>query len=438
MIGQVQVKSYPYVMNIDPISICQIRCPECPTGVENESKRLHQPISFRKRATMSVDFFESLMEEVGDYIFDLELYNWGEPFLHRQLPAFVWKAKKHQICCVIHTNLSLNLSDTFFEELLLSGVDVIATSIDGFSQASYETYRRGGNFELAKKNIKRLAELRSQLGLKTEIIWNFLVFRFNESELGFARKYCDQIGVQFNRREAYIHNPEWLPSYRKHEAKLITSKQKQEKKVWLNERCNWHYISSVINSDGSVSPCCAPWDQKYDFGMIEPGITSFADIWNNDLYRNSRTASTKLKLLAKEESNILCLQCPYGTELKRMYGNMDDLIIDQYHKVFRGQDQLLDEGFRQISDQKRFLHFNHVYGNVLYDEDSNPTLHPKIDYPINKNFNSLTLPAKWRINQTIRKYLKPLATRIINRYPSLYAKGYIARHKLALYRTNRF
>ena len=35
MTGEVLVKSYPYYMGLDPTSICQLRCPSCPTGVEN-------------------------------------------------------------------------------------------------------------------------------------------------------------------------------------------------------------------------------------------------------------------------------------------------------------------------------------------------------------------------------------------------------------------
>jgi len=35
-----EFRNEPYYMGIDPTSICQLRCPSCPTGVENESRRI--------------------------------------------------------------------------------------------------------------------------------------------------------------------------------------------------------------------------------------------------------------------------------------------------------------------------------------------------------------------------------------------------------------
>ena len=132
MTGQALVQSYPYIMNIDPVSVCQLRCPICPTGVENESKRLREPVIFRERARLNPGCFDSLLGEVGEYLFMLMLYNWGEPLLNRDLPVFIRKAKEYQIFVEIHTNLSLRIDDAYLESILSSGIDVIAASIDGY------------------------------------------------------------------------------------------------------------------------------------------------------------------------------------------------------------------------------------------------------------------------------------------------------------------
>ncbi|WP_176231272.1 SPASM domain-containing protein [Candidatus Hakubella thermalkaliphila] len=53
--------------------------------------------------------------------------------------------------------------------------------------------------------------------------------------------------------------------------------------------CSWLYRTAVINWDGGVSPCCSFHMTGYpenDFGNIQK--ESFKDIWNNELYRNSR------------------------------------------------------------------------------------------------------------------------------------------------------
>ncbi|MCK5643975.1 MAG: radical SAM protein, partial [Gammaproteobacteria bacterium] len=293
--GEVLVRSYPYYMLIDPSSVCGLRCPGCGTGVDNAAKRsdlARRPL--RKKALMSVDLFDSLIQELGDYLFRVLFYNWGEPLLNNNLPYFIKKAKEVDIDTDINTSLSSKLSDRAIQDLLLSGVDEIAASIDGFSQETYEIYRVGGSLEMAKNNLERFVAFRDRLGLNTKIIWNFLVFSFNEHEIEAARQYCNDLGIIFNRKDGSIdivNHPDWLPSYRKHELNRIEGDEKSasatEKAVEttsMDKTCAWHYCYSVINADGSVSPCCATYEQIHDFGKVEPGSTSFADVWNNSFF----------------------------------------------------------------------------------------------------------------------------------------------------------
>src|SRR5262245_25364682 len=174
--GEILVPSFPYYMGIDPTSICQLRCPSCPTGVENESRRIGPRQHLRNRTTMTSDLLNTLLDELGEYLFFVMFYNWGEPLLNRELPAYVRRAKALEIATEIHTNLSLRLSDRYLEDLLTSGLDILAASVDGFSQDTYQIYRRGGNLALVRSNLERLVALRQKLGVKTEIIWNILVF----------------------------------------------------------------------------------------------------------------------------------------------------------------------------------------------------------------------------------------------------------------------
>jgi len=45
----------------------------------------------------------------------------------------------------------------------------------------------------------------------------------------------------------------------------------------------------VINPNGSVSPCCAVWPERYDFGNIR--YSSFRKIWDNQKYQDARRIS---------------------------------------------------------------------------------------------------------------------------------------------------
>jgi MoaA/NifB/PqqE/SkfB family radical SAM enzyme len=356
-------------MGIDPASLCQLRCPLCPTGVENEARKNGNPVNFRNRSFMTVEMFDSLLGELKEYLFLIMFYNWGEPLLNKDVPKMISKAKKHDIYAEMHSNLSLPLSEEFIQELLESGIDEIAASIDGFSAGSYQTYRRGGDFELANSNIERLARMRDRLGLKTNIIWNFLVFSFNEHEVELARAHCESVGITFNPRDAFVGDPEWLPSYRKDEQKLNLNLADPEPvdapSSGKPKSCAWHYNYSIVNANGSVSPCCAPWDQEHDFGTVDPGVLAFADIWNNNAYRKSRGAFAHKSVAGLEKLETLCTQCPYDENMQNLYSHLDKDVVKQFRRTLASSEPTLAQAFDLLGDKMKFVQF---YRNNLLVE----------------------------------------------------------------------
>ena len=263
--GQVINQSSPYFLLIDPSSVCQLRCPFCPTGIENAAKKEGRPLRLRNRTMMTPELFDNLIEELGENLFYVLFYNWGEPLFNKHLPEFIRKAKSYHIHTEIHTNLSFQFTDAQIENLLSSGIDEIDASIDGFSQQSYQTYRQGGDFNLAKSNLERMAKTRERLGLQTDLIWNFLVFSFNEHEIEDCRKYCDEIGIRFNRRDAFIiisEKPDWLPSYRKHELKGLNPAPQPQETAGKTEEQNADTVSiSISQGKRRTELFLALWDK---------------------------------------------------------------------------------------------------------------------------------------------------------------------------------
>src|SRR5215831_18010103 len=67
--GEVSVKSNPYYLLVEPSDVCQLRCPTCVTGIENQSKRgdtLEKVIFRNKRAVLNSELFDALMDELGE------------------------------------------------------------------------------------------------------------------------------------------------------------------------------------------------------------------------------------------------------------------------------------------------------------------------------------------------------------------------------------
>lgn len=379
--GALRVQSYPYFLTLEPSDVCQLRCPTCVTGIENEYRRKKngEPLTFRSnRSKLSTTFFDQLLDEMGEYLFLIIFYNFGEPLLNADLPQLIRKAKQWEIETDINTNLSLKLSDERIEDLLTSGIDYIYTSIDGFTQETYEVHRVGGNIELVKNNLERLVKARERLGLDTTITYNMLVFSFNEHEVDDARQYAGDLGINFNSREAFVHNPNWLPSHRKGEQPKQTPlsvlmpdefgdvvtigdskyKRGEQIQVWSPlpdvlppqpSRCGWHYGYSVVTAGGSVAPCCGVAKEDYDFGQLKPGETSFADVWNNPFYQKSRADFAGKHIAEFDGVNNICARCPLSPFMFHMYSLHDFKVLAQFQQVLQGSDAGLDQAFDLLS-----------------------------------------------------------------------------------------
>jgi hypothetical protein len=63
-------------------------------------------------------------------------------------------------------------------KLITAGLTWLIVSADAATPATYETYRRGGNFELVVANVRRFAARRRALGTRTPFLeWQFVPLR---------------------------------------------------------------------------------------------------------------------------------------------------------------------------------------------------------------------------------------------------------------------
>jgi len=376
--GAVDVVSYPHFIEIEASDVCQLRCPTCTTGIENELKRRKDGLEViyrRDRTKMTPTLLEAVLEEMGEYVFHVMFYNSGEPLLNNNLSQLIRQAKAYDIETDINTNLSVKLTDERINDLLESGLDYISASIDGFSQESYEVHRVGGNVELIKQNLRRLVKAKEQLGAATRITYNMLIFSHNEHEIGEAAKFCADLGIHFNPRPAFIQDPEWLPSDRKGQTPMVipdeialpegfAGRQDDKNVVWLPfadpsmsmlldpkpaGRCGWHYNFSIISAGGAVVPCCQVQEEAEDFGVVAPGQTKFSDVWNNDRVRKARSAFAGRRLPELDKVDTICARCPIPPYMYQLFSMQDWKVSMRLGTVLRGSDPILDKAFDLIS-----------------------------------------------------------------------------------------
>jgi MoaA/NifB/PqqE/SkfB family radical SAM enzyme len=289
------ITNFPVKAYIEPTLFCNLRCPACPTGLQ---------LGVRPSSTLSFDLFKSAIDEMADYLFVLQMYNWGEPLLHRQTPEMIRYARDKNIENIrLSTNLSLNLTDDYIERLVRSGLTELIVSLDGTSSETYSKYRVRGEFDLVSRNMMRIQEAKTRLGLTTpEVVWQFLVFKHNEHEIGRAQaEYrewgadrLDVFGAEMPEKEyAEGFEPSTIPAYNQyhpdHPQQLEMKRYKKSGKS-----CSWLYGVLVLNPNGKVSSCCSVVNQGDDFGEYSRSDGLFK-AWNSKRFQRARALFTSRK-----------------------------------------------------------------------------------------------------------------------------------------------
>ncbi|MEW6117186.1 MAG: radical SAM protein [Nitrospirota bacterium] len=294
--------SFPYIAYIDPTNICPLSCPLCPTG--NRS-------STHPRGLMSFDTFQKIYDQIGPYLYELHLYNWGEPFVNRALVEMIEYAKrKYDPKIIISSNLA-GLSEKRARALVHPDIDLLNVSVDGATQETYGKYRVGGDLKQVLETLAIMAETKKASGLRTPVLrWQFIPMKHNEHEIETARRLAKSLGVEFRIHRVRLNisdfdkkeieqvvkeSEEWMPQ----NPKYVRLSNKGE----LENVCKFLWDRVVFNWDGSVVPCCQIY--TYEDVFAKSFEVDFASIWNGSAYTKAR----EIFIGKRAEDNFICQKC---------------------------------------------------------------------------------------------------------------------------------
>ena len=156
---------------------------------------------------MECKTYEKTLDEIGPYLFYLELFRYGDPLLHKDILKIIETAeKKYGIITLIFSNFSMPLSEDFLRELIESGLSRLIVAIDDIEQDLYIKYRRGGDANRVIEHLKTLIRLKKEMNSETpHIRWQTLIFNFSEDRKEEIEKFARDLGVDdFGFMPAYL------------------------------------------------------------------------------------------------------------------------------------------------------------------------------------------------------------------------------------------
>ncbi len=295
--GKVRHRGKPFTVSIEPTTSCNLRCPECPSGLRQFT---------RPTGALSLQLYRDIIDQLSPGLFYLILYFQGEPFLNPLFFKMVEYARRKRIYTATSTNAHF-LNDNFARKTVESGLDRIIISLDGLDQESYEKYRAGGSVEKVLEGTRNLVRWKKELKSRTPyIILQFIVFSTNEHQVGDLKKVARELGVdKLELKTAQVYNYEdgndLIPSnpdyarYKKENGKFKIDNP-------LNNHCLRMWRGCVITWDGLVVPCCFDKDGSHRMGDLK--INSFDEIWRGKAYDDFRR-----KLFNARSEIDICKNC---------------------------------------------------------------------------------------------------------------------------------
>ena len=293
----------PPILMIEPTNICNLKCPMCPAIV---GKRV------LSKGQLKLDNYKKLLDEVGDTVFQVQLWNQGEPFINKDFLEMVRYAKTYGIMTITSTNAHFVGSEAKAEEIVKSGLDQLIISMDGTNQETYEKYRVNGDYNLVLQNLIRLARAKKKLNSKTPLIeLQFIVFKHNQDEIDtiihLAKEYdIDRLSFKTPMVYSAEQADEFLVEAQKKELYRF-DEQNVSRKPAVPDWCKRLWLNSTVNWDGTVVPCCFDADSDHIFANVFENGSSFKSTWKNKKYTAFRQA-----LLKNRSAIDMCRNCTEG------------------------------------------------------------------------------------------------------------------------------
>jgi len=297
----------PNKIRLEASTVCQLKCPSCPTASGDTGRRLG--VGF-----LRFEDFKRLVDE-NPWISTVELSNWGEIFLNKQLPGMLEYAYRKGVALHVENGANLNhLDESVAEAVVRFKVREITCSIDGASRETYSIYRVGGDFQRVIDNVKTINRFKARYQSPfPRLHWQFVAFGHNEHEIEDARAMARDLDMSFHVKLSWddLYSEPFSPVMNTNLVRQASGldvasrreyREKHGQDYYLAGCCSQLWNAPQVNFDGRVLGCAVNYWS--DFGnAFETGLGAVLD--------NERMSYAREMLLGRVEAreDIPCTRC---------------------------------------------------------------------------------------------------------------------------------
>lgn len=263
-------------------NICNLRCPLCVTGLRQQKKELK---------FIDFDLFTDVIEKIKNHATIVQLYKWGESFLHKDIVKILEYCTRYDLNTEISSNLNFT-DDEKLEATVKYRLKKLIVSFDGVNQVDYERYRVGGNFELVLGNIEKINKYKNKY--KSEfptITLQYLKNKFTTTQIETIKNNYKNWGAD----EYIVYDMTTVFKDNSHETarKWFTDEEITRRRFldvdvcFQGKHCLFLNEFMVIEQDGSIASCCYSTNPDEDFGRWDKN-KSLVENYNSPRRQSAR------------------------------------------------------------------------------------------------------------------------------------------------------
>lgn len=276
----IKVAAQPRVYQLETTSKCNLACTFCPRTTDLRKNKQRSLTD-----SMPLDKFVAVLDQMP-WLKSLELFHFGEPFMHRDFHEYVSACKARGIYTIIASNLLLATPEKV-DAVFAAGLDFLVMDCDSLDAERYASMRVNGKLSVLQENVKYILAHPK-------------------------RPYCvaQTIMVQGKKEYTEAEFLEWTGGLKADEIryKFLDSFRGE---IWNNkgilgpkDLCREPFYGFTIHVNGNVVVCDRDWAGENVMGNVFE--QSVDEIWNGPKYAAFR------EQMKSADKPAMCKRCVEG------------------------------------------------------------------------------------------------------------------------------
>jgi radical SAM protein with 4Fe4S-binding SPASM domain len=277
----IQTVEHPRLYQVETTTRCNLACTFCP--------RTNSMAKTGKRdlnAVMPPDRLNTLLQQMP-WVRSLELFHFGEPFMHNDLHTYVSLCWGHRVYVVLASNLLPATEEKIDRVFEAAGREMfLVMDIDSLDTVRYASMRVNGSLDVLRERVRVILSHPN-------------------------RPYCVAQTIMVDGKPEYTMGElvAWTGGLRPDELryKFLDSFRgtiAEKGGMGPHDLCREPFYGFTVHVNGDVVPCDRDWDGENVMGNVFE--THPLEIWNGEKYRAFRAA------MKSTEKPAMCRNCEEG------------------------------------------------------------------------------------------------------------------------------